>query len=92
MAMLFAPGGGMDYQRTFGSNGHINKSYVDVGNYNYGVVTTTAGYSENTALFAAAVANQLGKGNKSGPLGSNPRNNQQIEAGRSATQSGTLCQ
>ena len=74
MAKLFGRGGEMDYQRTYGSHDKINNDYVDVGNYNYGIVAAAAGYSWTYAAAAATVVNWTGGGDKSGRLGSNPRN------------------
>ena len=95
MVALFAPGGAMDYQRSYGTNGYINSDYVDFGNYNYGVVSAAAGYTEEEALFGAGVVNSRNIGNPnvntSGPYFSNPRNNQLIQAGYEAYEQGTIC-
>jgi hypothetical protein len=74
MIRLFDYSGEMDYQRTYGTNGHINRDYIDIGNYNYGAVMAAAGYSWPTAMIAASVANWNGEGEKSWPFGGNPRN------------------
>lgn len=74
MITLFNYGGEMDYQRTYGTNGHINQDYIDIGNYNYGAVMAAAGYSWTMTAVAATMVNWKGEGDKSGPLWSNPRN------------------
>jgi hypothetical protein len=74
MMRLFDYGGEMDYQRTYGAHGHINQSYIDIGNYNYGPVMAAAGYSWTMTAVAATVVNWRGEGDKAGPLWSNPRN------------------
>jgi len=71
MATLFAPGGDMDYQRTFSDNGNVVPELIDAGYYNFGVVAAAAGYSLTDALRGAGAANQLGSGDKSGPYGTN---------------------
>ena len=82
MVGLFAPRiGKMDYQWIFGSNGKYNKDYIDFGNYNYGVVAAAAGYTMDEAVRAAGFVNQFGQGDKSGPLGNNPRNLEMIRKG-----------
>ena len=77
----FKPGGAMDYQRKFGTDGLINRSYIDFGNYNYGVVAAAAKYTLEEAQAAAGAANLLGKGRKSGTYFGNPRNQIMITAG-----------
>ena len=91
MAALFLPNGLMDYQRSFRSNGLVNRNYVDFGNYNFGVVAAYAGYPLPVALAGAGAANPLGTGVKTGPFGSNPNNNIEIKAGYNAAVKGKLC-
>ncbi|MGH7033158.1 MAG: polymorphic toxin type 44 domain-containing protein [Stellaceae bacterium] len=91
MVGLFAPHiGSMDYQRIFGTDGKINKDYVDFGNYNYGVVAAAAGFSLGEAVFAHGVVNQLGQGDKSGPWGGNPRDITMIQNGYADYNSGKI--
>jgi RHS repeat-associated protein len=90
MLALFVPGGLMDYQRSYGSNGLINPTYIDFGNFNFGVVAAAMGYNQAQALAGAGLANLLGRGNKSGPFFTNPRNNVFINAGYSAFISGRI--
>lgn len=80
----------MDYQRTYGSNGLINSTYIDFGNFNFGVVAAAMGYNQAQALAGAGLANLLGSGNKSGAFFTNPRNNVFIKAGYSAFISGRI--
>lgn len=74
MAELFAPGQKLDYQRTRSRTDKINKTYINFGNYNFGVVAAAAGYDLGTTLVASGVANLWGKGDRSGPFHNNPRN------------------
>lgn len=71
----------MDYQRIYSINGLPNKTFIDFGNYNYGVVAAAAGYSKEETLIAAGAINLTGSGDKSGPYFNNPRNASMIEAG-----------
>ena len=71
----------MDYQRTFGSGGLINRNYIDLGNYNYGIVAAAARYTLHEAQMAARAVNILGKGRKTGMYYGNPRNQRMIAAG-----------
>ncbi len=83
MIALFWPGlGSMDYQRKFGTDGKIDRDYIDFGNYNYGVVAAAAGYSWEYATMASGLANLLGGGKK--PLRdkfNNPDNLKMIRQG-----------
>jgi hypothetical protein len=91
MNALFTPRvGSMDYQRIFGTNGQINKDYIDFGNYNYGVVAAAAGYSYDDAIVAHGIVNQLGSGDKSGPWGGNPRDITMIRQGYDDYNSGKI--
>jgi hypothetical protein len=45
MAHKLRRGGEWDYQRTYGVGGKINRDYINIGNYNYGVVAAAAGYT-----------------------------------------------
>lgn len=70
MLKLFLPHGDMDYQRTYGTEDKINQDYVDVGYYNYGMVSAAAGFSRQEAQMYAGVFNRLyGGGDKTGPYG-----------------------
>ena len=80
----------MDYQRSYGSNGLISPTYIDFGNFNFGVVSAAMGYTQAQALAGAGLANLLGSGNKSGPFFTNPRNNVFINAGYSAFINGKI--
>jgi hypothetical protein len=71
MASLFAPGGSLDYQRTYSDNGHIVPELIDAGYYQFGLVAASAGYSLAETLSGAGWANALGNGDKSGPYGTN---------------------
>jgi hypothetical protein len=84
MAELFLPGQPMDYQRIYGNDGLINRSYIAFGNYNFGVVAAVAGYTKEEALLGAGAANLLGRGDKSGALFNNPINAPFISAGYDA--------
>jgi hypothetical protein len=90
MARLFLPGQPMDYQRVYGSNGLINRTYIAFGNYNFGVVAAAAGYTKAQAHLGAGAANLLGSGNKSGPLFNNPMNIPLIDAGYDAYEAGVI--
>lgn len=90
MLALFSRGGLMDYQRTYGSNGKLNKMFIDFGNYNFGAVAAAAGYPYMQAATAAGVVNLLGSGDKSGPLFNNPRNLSFIRAGYQDYMNGIL--
>jgi hypothetical protein len=58
MIRWFFPGrGSMDYQSLYGKNGQYNENYVDVTNYNFGVVAAAAGYSKEEMLAAAGSVN-----------------------------------
>jgi len=83
MVALFARDlGAMDYQRIYCKDGeHINRDYIDIGNYNYGVVAAAAGYSFDHAIRAAGRVNESGEGDKSGPHNNNPRNLAMIKKG-----------
>jgi hypothetical protein len=74
MSALFLPGQPMDYQRVYGNNGLINRTFIGFGNYNFGVVAAAGGYSLNQALIGAGAANLLGTGSRSGPYLNNPQN------------------
>ncbi len=59
----------MDYQRLY-DDGKINKTYIDFGNYNYGVVAAAAGYTLPQAMLAAAFHNRsVGNPDTSGTWG-----------------------
>ncbi|HME23311.1 MAG TPA: hypothetical protein VKI44_18620 [Acetobacteraceae bacterium] len=90
MVALFAPGGLMDYQRTYGSDGRINRTFIDFGNFNFGAVAAAAGYTKTEALIAAGAANLLGTGDKSGPYFINPRNLPFIVGGYDAYAAGLV--
>jgi hypothetical protein len=74
----------MDYQRIYGP------TFIDFGNYNYGVVAAAAGYTEREALIAAGAYNFTGNGDKSGIYFNSPRNMQLIEAGFDDYKSGWI--
>jgi hypothetical protein len=90
MAELFLPGQPMDYQRIYGNDGLINRSYIAFGNYNFGVVAAVAGYTKEEALLGAGAANLLGRGDKSGALFNNPINAPFISAGYDAYKAGMI--
>lgn len=91
MISLFAPHfGTMDYQRKYGTGGDINRDYIDVGNYNYGVVAAAAGYSWEEATVASGLANLIGSGDKSGPWWNNPRNLEMIKKGYNDYKAGRI--
>jgi hypothetical protein len=75
-------GGEWDYQRTYSPSGKINREYINIGNYNYGVVAAAAGYTLDEAQAAAGLVNLSGRGAKSLTYyGGNPRNAQWIAKG-----------
>lgn len=41
------------------ANGHYNEAYVDMTNYNFGVVAAASGYSKDEMLLAAGGVNQV---------------------------------
>lgn len=90
MVALFAPGGLMDYQRTYGSDGRINRTFIDFGNFNFGAVAAAAGYTTTEVLIAAGTANLLGTGDKSGPYFNNPSNLRFIIGGYDAYSAGLV--
>ena len=64
---LLAPGRPMDYQRPDGwwlawTKNDISLQYVDLGNYNYGVVLAAAGYSLDSTIYWADKARWLTQG------------------------------
>jgi hypothetical protein len=64
MINLFRQGGSYDYQRPEGliptmlDNNNFQSDYIDVANYNYGVVSAAFGYSKEEALSAAGAHNR----------------------------------
>jgi hypothetical protein len=90
MSALFLPGQPMDYQRVYGKDGLINRSFIAFGNYNFGVVAAAAGYTKKQAHLAAGAANLLGSGDKSGPDFNNPLNIPFIDAGYDAYKAGRI--
>ena len=80
----------MDYQRTYGADGLINRAFIDFGNYNYGAVAAAVGYTKAEALVAAGAANLLGSGDKAGPYFNNPRNLPFITGGYDAYVAGLV--
>ena len=82
MVVLFAPGSHyMDYQRIYSDTSRINPTYINFGNYNFGVVAAAADYELNQVLFAAGLANLWGQGNHTGPMFNNPANMPWIRQG-----------
>jgi Bacterial toxin 44 len=74
--------GPMNYQLVYSTDGeHYNRDYIDLGNYNYGVVVAAAGYSWGYAITASGFVNLFGQGDKSGPYFNNPRNLEMIRKG-----------
>ncbi len=65
MISLFRRGGEMDYQRLYSKDSEINRDYIDIGNYNYGIVAAAAGYSWTSTKLFAGGANLGGSGEKS---------------------------
>lgn len=57
MVLLFWPGQPMDYQRIYSDTNFINRTYIDYGNYNYGIVSAAAEYSLDEALLGAGMTN-----------------------------------
>jgi hypothetical protein len=90
MIRLFRRGGEMDYQSLYGTKEHYNQDYIDVGNYNYGVVAAAAGYSWEYAATVATMVNWGGSGDKSGFLFSNPRNLEIARRGYDDYQAGKI--
>lgn len=90
MSALFFQNGFFDYQRKYSENGLINRTHIDFGNYNFGVVAAAAGYSLNQAFLGAGVANLFGWGDKSGQFFGNPKNIPFIAAGFLAYKNGKI--
>jgi hypothetical protein len=91
MAKKFRRGGDWDYQRTFGSGGKVNPIYINIGNYNYGVVAAAAGYTLDEAQAATGIVNLTGRGTKSAEYyGGNPRNAGWIAKGWRAYSNGLI--
>jgi len=57
MISLFSSNQPMDYQKIYSNTDQINKTYIDFGNYNYGVTAAAAGYSLDQTLLAAGLRN-----------------------------------
>ena len=86
MIAWFTPGAGtMDYQSVYGSGGEYNKSYIDVTNYNYGIVAAAAGYSLEDALWHAGAVNwgrhPFDPKQRTGPFANKERNADMIVKG-----------
>lgn len=93
MAGWFFPGhGSKDYQSAYGNDGTYNRDYVDVTNYDYGVMAAAFGYSEDEALEYAGKVNRwsdlyeqclhgAAPKDTSGPYGNKVRNAEMISRG-----------
>ena len=80
MATRFCPKyGSMDYQNQFSADKLINRRYVDVGNYNYGVVAAAAGYDLNHAYEYGARENNAP--DRTGYYGGNKQSQAMIKQG-----------
>jgi hypothetical protein len=93
----FAPGGVMDLRRQYSSlrdkagNVLIDKRYIAIGNYNFGVYAAASGMARDTAQLGASVVYNLDSGkDSSGPYGNNPVNARQIRQGYDDYMSGKL--
>ena len=83
----------MDYQEIYGTDGKINRDYIDFGNYNFGVVAAAAGFSRKEAEIYAGLANLLfGGGEKSGPFWNKQRNLLMLLKGHDDYKSGKIVQ
>lgn len=83
--------GSMDYQWLYSPDGKsYNRDYIDLGNYNYGVVAAAAGYSWSYATTASGIANLFGGGDKTGPMFNNRRNLKMIRQGYDDYNSGKI--
>ncbi len=76
MVHLFHGAGEMDYQLIYSVNGRdANKDYIDIGNYNYGVIAAAAGIPLSEAIVGAGAYNLRGTGEKDWRIEfNNPRN------------------
>ena len=87
-AIAFGRGGSFDFQRTksqlrdHDGNVLIDKRFIAIGNYNFGIYAAASGMSKNEALIrASAVYNTGSAKNSSGAFFGNPINERQILQG-----------